>query len=165
MSVTYARGNIKDENLKKVSEARFIKINEFLENREKSKEKRMFYPLWRGVNSVTRENLMKTVFEDKFVSSCVAGRKLLVISETGNVQPCEILGKSFGNLRDFDWDLNKLLKTNEVKDTINWIKETKCKCSFECALAANVVWNKKNYPKVLKSAIRNIGKQELTYND
>lgn len=161
MSVTYARGKIKDKNLKIVSEGRYKEINQFLERREKGKEKRLLYPLWRGVNSVSRDNLMKTVFDDKFVSACVAGRKLLVISETGNVQPCEILGKSFGNLRDYDWDLNKLLKNSKVKETRKWIRDSKCKCSFECALAANVVWNKKNYPKVLLSAIKNIGKEEL----
>ena len=44
---------------------------------------------------------MRTVFDDEFVSTCVAGKKLLVVSETGEVQPCEILGKSFGNLRDY----------------------------------------------------------------
>lgn len=165
MSVTYARGSIKDQNLKKVSESRYKEINRFLEKREKNKEKRFLYPLWRGVNSVSRENLMKTVFDDKFVSSCVAGRKLIVISETGNVQPCEILGKSLGNLRDFDWNLKKLLKSNEVKKTRKWIKKTKCKCSFECALAANVVWNKKNYPKVILSAAKNIGKEDLKYKE
>ena len=42
-----------------------------------------------------------------------------------------------------------------------WIKDTKCKCSFECALAANVVWKPKNYPKVVSSAIKNIGKSHI----
>ena len=157
MSVTYARGVIKDESLKKVSKERYIKINNFLEEREKHKEKRLLYPLWRGVNSVSRENLMRTVFDDEFVTSCVAGRKLLVVSETGEVQPCEIMGKRIGNLRDFDWDLNKLLKQNSASQLQKWIKDTKCKCSFECALAANVVWKPKNYPKVLSSAVKNIG--------
>ena len=116
------------------------------------------------MNSVTRENLMRTVFDDEFVSSCVAGRKLLVVSETGEVQPCEILGKSIGNLRNHDWDLNKLLKHNSVKNMQKWIKDTKCKCSFECALAANVVWKPKNYPKVVKAAINNIGKNLLDHS-
>ena len=98
MSVTYARGVIKDESLKNVSKIRYKLINEFLESREKNKEKRLLYPLWRGVNSVSRENLMRTVFDDEFVSTCVAGKKLLVVSETGEVQPCEILGKSLLNL-------------------------------------------------------------------
>ena len=165
MSVTYARGNIKDEKLKNVSKERYKLINDFLESREKQKEKRLLYPLWRGVNSVTRENLMRTVFDDEFVSSCVAGRKLLVVSETGEVQPCEILGKSIGNLRNHDWDLNKLLKHNSVKNMQKWIKDTKCKCSFECALAANVVWKPKNYPKVAKAAINNIGKTLLDHSN
>ena len=165
MSVTYARGEIKDESLKNVSKNRYKLINKFLESREKTKEKRLLYPLWRGVNSVSRENLMATVFDDKFVSSCVAGRKLLVISETGEVQPCEILGKSMGNLRSYDWDLNKLLAQSKVKEMNKWIKESKCKCSFECALAANVVWKPKNYPKVISSAIKNIGKSDIKHKN
>ena len=163
MSITYARGVIKDENLKNVSKSRYKLINEFLEKREKYKEKRLLYPLWRGVNSVSRENLMRTVFDDEFITSCVAGRKLLVVSETGEVQPCEVLGKSIGNLRNHDWDLKKLLKENSVHEMQKWIKDTKCKCSFECALAANVVWKPKNYPKVASSAIKHIGKSFIKY--
>jgi len=163
MSVTYARGVMKDENLKNVSKSRYKLINEFLEKREKYKEKRLLYPLWRGVNSVSRENLMRTVFDDEFITSCVAGRKLLVVSETGEVQPCEVLGKSIGNLRNHDWDLKKLLKENSVHEMQKWIKDTKCKCSFECALAANVVWKPKNYPRVASSAIKNIGKSFIKY--
>ncbi len=163
MSVTYARGNIKDEKLKNVSKERYILINNFIEKREKNKEKRFLYPLWRGVNSVTRQNLMRTVFDDEYVSSCVAGRKLLVVSETGEVLPCEILGKSIGNLRNHDWDLNKLLEKNSVTDLQKWIKNTKCKCSFECALAANVVWKPKNYPKVALAAAKNIGKNSVDH--
>lgn len=163
MSVTYARGVIKDDSLKNVSKNRYREINKFLEEREKNKEKRLLYPLWRGVNSVSRENLMRTVFDDEYVTSCVAGRKLLVVSETGEVQPCEILGKSIGNLRNHNWDLKQLLKENNVNKMQKWIKDTKCKCSFECALAANVVWKPKNYPKVLSSAIKNIGKSQLDY--
>ena len=43
MSVTYARGNIKDEKLKNVSKTRYKLINDFLELREKSKEKKENY--------------------------------------------------------------------------------------------------------------------------
>ena len=158
MSVTYARGEIKNKKLKEVSKDRYIRINSFLEKREKRKEKRFLYPLWRGVNSVSRTNLMKTVFDDEFVSGCVAGRKLVVISETGEVFPCEILGKSIGHLKNYDWDLKKLMKHDKAKSMHKWITDTKCKCSFECALAANVVWKPKNYPKVLSASIKNIGK-------
>ena len=63
------------------------------------------------------ENLITTVFDDKFVTPCVAGKKLIVVSEEGQVFPCEILGKdkSFGNLRDYSMDVTSLLKTKRLK--------------------------------------------------
>jgi radical SAM protein with 4Fe4S-binding SPASM domain len=158
MSVTFARGDVPDPELKKVSQGHYIEINNFLESVKRRKEKRMFYPIWRGVRDVSRQNLMRTVFDDEFVTPCVAGRKLVIVSETGDVYPCEILGKKMGNLRDFDFDLHAALRTHESKELVKWIVDTKCKCSFECALAANVVWNASAYPKLVVSAIKNIGR-------
>jgi len=158
MSVTLARGEVPDPELKKVSHGHYIEINEYLESVKRRKEKRLLYPLWRGVRDVSRQNLIRTVFYDEFVTPCVAGRKLVIVYETGDVYPCEILGKKMANLRDFDFDLHAVLRTRESKELVNWIVDTKCKCSFECALAANVVWNASTYPKLAVSAIKNIGR-------
>lgn len=158
MSVTFARGEVPSPELKKVSQAHYIEINDFLESVKRRKEERLFYPLWRGVRDVSRQHLIRTVFYDEFVTPCVAGRKLVIVSETGDVLPCEILGRKMGNLRDFDFDLHAVLRTDESKELVKWIKDSKCKCSFECALAANVVWNASTYPKLAVSAIKNIGR-------
>ena len=48
---------------------------------------------------------------------CFGGRKLLVVDDIGDVWPCEILKDKFGNLRDHDFDINKLLEKYESK---NW---------------------------------------------
>lgn len=159
LSITYARGQIPDPNLKTYSKEKYIKVNELLDHLERRKERRFLYPLWRGVRDVSRQNLIRTVFDDEFVTPCVAGRKLIVISETGEVRPCEILDKTIGNLRDVDFDVYQLLKREQSRQLVNWIADTKCKCSFECALGANVVWNPSQYPKLAVSAIRNIGKR------
>jgi MoaA/NifB/PqqE/SkfB family radical SAM enzyme len=151
-TITYVRGDIKDPNLKVKAEKEYREMNQFLENLERQKEKFLLYPLYRGVRTVAWKNLMETVFEDKFVTPCVAGKKLLIISETGVVRPCEILDKVIGNLKDYDFDLKKLMKSKNRKDIYNWIVDTKCKCSFECALAANVTWNASQYGKVLKAS-------------
>ena len=158
ISINYARGEMKDPGLKEASRENYIKINDYLENIRRRKENRFMYPLVRGVRDVSRRVLIDTVFDDKFVLPCVAGRKLVVISETGEVLPCEVLGKSMGNLRDYDFDVRALLKAEENKKLQKWIKDSKCKCSFECALAANVVWNGAAYPKLAWSALKNIGK-------
>ena len=159
MCVTYARGEVKDSKLKEVSHEKYKEINAYLENIERKKEKRLFYPFWRAAHSVSRDFLMDTVFDDKFVVPCVGGKKLMILSETGEVYPCEILGKSMGNIKDFDYDMKRLQAHHENQELVKWIKESKCKCSFECALAANVIWSPTAYPKLIKSAIHNIGKE------
>ena len=122
------------------------------------------YPVYRAVRDVAWENLMSTVFEDQFVTPCVAGRKLIVISETGIVRPCELLDKTIGDLRDYDFDVGKLMKSQEKKDIANWIVKTKCKCSFECAHAANVAWNYSQYPKIIGKTLKNVGKGNRDYS-
>jgi len=159
MTVTYARGDIKDKELKASGEAEYRAMNQYLSELERKKEKRFLYPLYRGVRDVAWENLMTTVFDDKFVGPCVAGRKMIVIGETGDIFPCEVLENSkIGNIRDFDMDIKKLLDSKKSKEQYNWIVDSKCKCSFECALAANVTWSPIMYPRLVKSAIKNIGK-------
>lgn len=160
-TVTYARGEIKDPNLKTEAENEYREMNEYLSKLERKKEKRFLYPFYRGVRDTAWKNLMKTVFEDKFVTPCVGGKKLVVISETGIVRPCEILGeeKNIGNLKDYDYNLKNLMESENQKKVSNWIKKTKCKCSFECALAANATWSPSQWPSVAVDAYKNIGKR------
>ncbi len=158
LSVTYARGEVRDPALLKVSQDAYMRINAFLEGLRRKKERRFLYPLWRGVRDASRQALIRTVFDDEFVSPCVAGRKLVILGETGEVYPCEILDRPMGNVRDADYDINVLLAREENRELRHWIVDTKCKCSFECALAANVVWNFRSYPGLLKAALGNIGR-------
>lgn len=156
MSVTYARGDPRDPELKKTSDERYLEIHEFLRGIERAKESRFLSSVWRGVNDVSRESLIRTVIKDEFVSPCVAGRKLIVLSETGEVFPCEILGKTMGNIRGHDHDIKALLAQSENDELRKWIVDTQCKCSFECALAANVVWNYSTYPRLARSVLENV---------
>ena len=158
LSLTFARGDIKDPALKTEAETKYQQVNDYLESIRRTKENRFLYPLFRGVRDVSRQNLIRTVFHDEFITPCVAGRKLVVISETGNVHPCELLDRSLGNVRDTNYNLPAILKSDAGSETRKWIRDTKCKCSFECALAANVVWNASMYPKLATSALRNIGR-------
>lgn len=157
ISVTFARGDIRNEGYKTNARQKYEAVYEFLRDREKNRESRFLYPVWRAASDVARDNLLRVVFDDEFVSPCVAGRKLVVVSETGEVYPCEILGKSMGKLRDNGYDLKRLLAQHENDEMRKWIKDTKCKCSFECALAASAVWGYSNYPSMVARTIGNIG--------
>lgn len=159
LSVTYARGALRDPSMVSRAREKYVEVNDFLEQLARTKEKRLLYPVWRGVRDVSRQNLVRTVFDNEFVTPCVAGKKLLVIGETGEVYPCEILGTSMGNLRTFDYDVYALLNRASSQELVEWIRTSQCKCSFECALGANIVWNPSMYPRLAASALRNIGRR------
>jgi radical SAM protein with 4Fe4S-binding SPASM domain len=159
LSVTYARGTLRDPAMISRAREKYVEVNDFLEQLARTKETRLLYPVWRGVRDVSRQNLVRTVFDDEFVTPCVAGKKLIVIGETGEVYPCEILGKSMGNLRASDFDVYALLNRSSSQELVDWIESSHCKCSFECALGANIVWNASMYPRLAASAVRNIGRR------
>ena len=152
ISVTYARGKIPDERLKNVVKEKYVEINDYIEKLERNKEGRIFSSVWRGINAITRDNIIKVGFDNKFVNPCVAGKKIIVISETGDVHPCEILDEKLGNLKSENFDLKRILRSEKTKKLTKWIKDSKCKCTFECAASASVVWNPSNYFKIIKAS-------------
>lgn len=160
MSVTYVRGDIKSPDLKKISFQRYLEANEFLENIRRKKEKRFLYPLWRAVRDISREHLIRIETHGEYVTPCVAGRKLLVIRESGDVQPCEILDKTFGNVRECDYDVHALLARKQNRALRKGIVDSRCRCTFECALVANVLWSRPDYIRLLRKAVKNFGKTD-----
>jgi len=84
--------------------------------------------------------------------SCVAGRKLAVIQANGDVLPCEMLRDVqprraaefdrfvMGNLAAFDHDLGALLRSPRARRLTRMIRETRCRCSFECAIFATMAY-------------------------
>ena len=51
---------------------------------------------------------------------CYGGRKLLVVDDIGDVWPCEILKDKFGNLRDHEFNINRLLEKHEAKNLVKF---------------------------------------------
>jgi len=84
---------------------------------------------------------------------CTAGTLSAVIFENGDVHPCEILGKSMGNLGETDWDLSKLWETQQTRALRTEIRDTKCECTWECAQADNVLFNPRNWASLAAQSV------------
>lgn len=80
---------------------------------------------------------------------CTAGTLSAVIFEDGEVHPCEILGKSMGNLSEVDWDLSRLWEAREARELRGEIDATRCRCTWECAQADNVLFQPKKWGSLL----------------
>ena len=77
-----------------------------------------------ALSGLGRSIVNRTYTEDRFQIPCMAGNKLVIIYDSGDVYPCEIIdtlesspdvrerfGNDFklGNVRDYDCDVRKIL--------------------------------------------------------
>ncbi|MFQ5591295.1 MAG: radical SAM protein [Phycisphaerae bacterium] len=152
-TVTYVRGNA-DERTKDPSTAEYARIVEDLRRRPVSRESRPFSSLLRAVTDYQRDIIRWTLRDDRMYVPCVAGRKLIIINEKGEVLPCEILNERLGSLHDHAYDVRRLLASPQAKGVVQWIRDTRCHCTFECALATSVIFHKASYPRLLWRALR-----------
>lgn len=98
----------------------------------------------------TKEHFMRKKWntEKNLGDYCNAGKKIVVIGETGKVFPCETFWHEMGNLRDYDFDLAKLLRETYPAFHEKYIKPG-CHCEWGCAQNVAIVTNPGLWPKVL----------------
>lgn len=155
-----ARGDISDPSLANVPIEKFEKMVFFLQ--EKSGRKTGL--INRAIDQTYQKRRMDSITKKRMLDPCSAGTKLLVLNEYGMLTPCELLEPLrarkrlnypfddddfvFGNLRDFDYDLNAIMNTSKARNVIKFIKSNGCWCTFECAMINNFFVNPRNYPKI-----------------
>lgn len=77
-----------------------------------------------------------------YQSPCPAGRLFGIIDAKGKVFACEILDNDcIGSLRENNMDFMKLWNGKTNQRLRKFIKDSKCHCSYECALAFNFTGN------------------------
>jgi hypothetical protein len=88
---------------------------------------------------------------------CVAGRKMFVITEDGSIRICEMpgIGEDIGNLRDFGYNIDRIMSSARADELRKDIKKKRCICTFECANMCNVIFNPLYIPLLLYRIWRN----------
>jgi len=84
------------------------------------------------------------------VIPCLAGKLTLTITETGDVYPCESFHAKLGNIHQTQHDLRKLLATGLAKEVIESINSSGCRCTHECYMIMNILFNPYMYPSLFK---------------
>ncbi len=153
VTVNLARGTAMDEELLDVDPACYREV--VARKHELVREGLLPYfdfPL--GRLAVARDRLMYEHVarvaegESRPHLPCTAGTLSAVVFEDGSVHPCEILGKSIGNLNDVAWDLERLWTAESARALRVEIEETRCRCTWECAQADNVLFNPRTWPRL-----------------
>ena len=76
--------------------------------------------------------------------------------ENGDVKPCEILDNVYGNIKKDSFSSIINNKNTVASENRNWIKDTKCRCTYECANSTNALFNKNQIPGLIKTVIVDI---------
>jgi radical SAM protein with 4Fe4S-binding SPASM domain len=103
------------------------------------------------MRDMLHEMTVEMILENRMVIPCKSGQKMLVVYDNGDVFPCELLDDKMGNLREHNYDIHQILKTQKAKKVVRDIVENKCFCTWECALNNNIIFS----PKYSSILIRN----------
>lgn len=153
----YPRGNAEHTEEKDVTADEWWQALNHVHERD---FRRNHNPILSAINKIAKMGIYRYLKNDKHPWDCLAGRKFISITERGILQPCEVLGQmqpeydfNLGTLAEFDFDVRKALATEKAKNVANYIIESKCRCSFECAANCNVVFAKKEVARILGAMI------------
>jgi len=141
--VSVVRGKPRLEDAHDISLDELESIYDYTKATIPRNNNRPFANFFNIMQDMVREITIETLRHKKMIIPCKAGEKLLVIYDNGEVHPCELLDDSLGNVRDYDYNLHKVLARKESKKITKKIVEDKCHCTWECANNNNIVFSNK----------------------
>ena len=134
-------------------------INEYDKIRNQNKYNFFMNFIIKAKEKNQKKIILNSAKYDKFTTPCSAGNLSYVIMENGDFKPCEILDNSYGNImknpvKEIISDKNNLAFENR-----KWIKDTKCRCTYECANSTNALFNTNMLPGLLKTVYKDFVKK------
>jgi len=139
------RGDYNQGKVKEVSPGEFLKIIELIER--ENKDDKNFYK--RVASPIIQRLFLDILKSNKQVIPCRVSSFYPVIDALGDVYPCENRNK-IGNLRDHDYDLNKIWQSKEAKQVRNSIRRKECYCTHSVYQTPNAYLSPKMIWRIMK---------------
>jgi radical SAM protein with 4Fe4S-binding SPASM domain len=159
-TVSLVRGEVSQDDLKEVDLEKYKKIikrmEDDLKNRLASTYRFRGGRLKAAQDILQRRLIYKAARTDRRTDPCYAGRLNLVLTEAGDLYPCEEFTENmkFGNIRKNDYDLKGLLASHQSKKILDFIDDRGCHCTHECYFMTNILFNPARYPALVKEYLQ-----------
>ena len=145
-NVAWARGETREKNAKEADINKYLRITERIDAELFSKQKNYKFGSFLSQIIFSRTALVKElvgriVKTNQLPLPCLAGQFNLVINETGEVYPCEMISRSLGSLRKSHYDIQAILASGRAKEIIGDIRADKCACTHEFNLPDNILFS------------------------
>lgn len=155
-TISLARGDLADQSQLGADLAKYRQACEYLAAKLKNRQARTYRfggaRLKAAQDILQRRYILATARQKKALLPCYAGRLNLVIAANGAVYPCEDFRPRMllGDIREYDGDLHRLLKSRRAATVIGAINREGCHCTHECYMMTNILFNPATYPALLK---------------
>lgn len=153
-TVSLVRGKVAREELKNVDMALYHRTIEKLEAAMKESRKvryRFFGARLKAAQDILQRRLIHdTMREKKRLLPCYAGKLTLVMTEAGDLYPCEAFTGRMGNVREWGYDIKKLLTGDDAQAALGAVRQSGCYCTHECSMMMNILFNPRMYPSLLR---------------
>lgn len=158
-TVSLVRGQTREEGYKDVDLGKYLDTIGKLESDLKHGKAPMYG--FRGARLKAAQDILqrriiyRTMKDNTCQLPCYAGKLNLVVTETGQLYPCETFEEALrlGSLRDEGFDVKRILESPKAKDVISRIGNG-CYCSHECYTMTNILFNPRMYPALLKEYLQ-----------
>jgi radical SAM protein with 4Fe4S-binding SPASM domain len=160
-TISMVRGNLLDNGYKQVDPENYRRAVEILATRLRDRTSGMHR--FRGARLKAAQDVLQrrlihqTLIGQDRLLPCYAGRLNLVLTESGEVYPCEILPQSLGNVRNHDYDIMQVTRTGKAVDILRSISASNshCRtCTHECNYITNILFNPAMYPALMTEYLR-----------
>ena len=159
-TVSLIRGDVFRDDLKRVDLAKYKKTIDRMENDLKNRLAAVCGfrggRLKAAQDILQRRHIYEAALTGKRTSPCYAGKLNLVLTESGDLYPCEDFSEKMklGNIREVDYDLQQLLKSARSDKVLQFIDRKGCCCTHECYFMTNILFNPGYYPALLKEYLQ-----------
>ena len=113
----------------------------------------------------TNRIILKTIVEsmrDRVPkTSCYSGFADIILLPDGDVARCEML-RRFANLREFDWDLARLMQSSAFQDHCKEVRG--CWCTHDCSVGLSIMYDEDLLKDLFdKVSVVSLGKSEMVH--
>lgn len=133
---------------------KYFSICDKIQNKFTVKSAGDFHSLFTIALRMAKNDFLKKILKTKdMYKNCQAGKRVIIVGETGKVFPCEPLWQAVGDLRSNGYDINSVINSVQMKKFNEQICEGKCDCHWGLALSNALLYKPSYYPKILSRVI------------
>jgi MoaA/NifB/PqqE/SkfB family radical SAM enzyme len=164
-TISLVRGSLTEQHYGQVDPQKYLAAVQTLERNLKEGKSRIYRfgggRIKAGQDIVQRRLIHRTMAEQTRLMPCYAGRLNLVLEEGGDVFPCEVRKESFGNVRDYGYDMRRVVRSEKARKVNASIEKNECYCTHECYYMTNILFNPRLYPSLLKEYLLLMSKKYI----